>query len=160
MALGFRHARGRLVEQQHPRAAGDGERDLQQPLLAVGHAGSALMHDIGEMKARQHVGGLFDQFRLAADRAPPRATGAAAFGNGEADAFQRRELAEQLVDLEGAGEAARHPPMRFESGDVLPVETDSAGARAQQPGQQIDQRGLAGAVRPDQRMASALLDPQ
>ena len=41
----------------------------------------------------------------------------------------------------------------------LAVEQDAARGRPQHAGEQIDQRGLAGAVRADQRVARALLDP-
>ena len=36
-----------------------------------------------------------------------------------------------------------------ETGDVLPFECHRALARPQQPGQQVDEGGLAGAIRPD-----------
>ena len=51
VTLGFRHAGRRLVEQQHARPAGDRERDLQQPLLAVGQIAGALVHHVGEAEA-------------------------------------------------------------------------------------------------------------
>ena len=51
LALGVGHAGCRLVEQQHLRPAGEGERDLEQPLLAVGQDGRALVHDVGQAEA-------------------------------------------------------------------------------------------------------------
>ncbi len=41
-----------------------------------------------------------------------------------------------------------------------PAEKDLAGVRAQHAGQKIDQRRLAGAVRPDQRVARAFGKPK
>ena len=40
------------------------------------------------------------------------------------------------------------------------LEQDTPGIGLQHAGEQIDDGGLAGAVRPDQGMAGALLDPQ
>ena len=51
VTLCFGHAGGRLVEQQHMRPAGEGERDFQKPLLAVGQYRGALVHDVGEAEA-------------------------------------------------------------------------------------------------------------
>ena len=65
---------------------------------------------------------------------------------------------EQLVDLEGAGDAAPHPLVRLERGDVVAFEQDAPGGRAQHAGEEVDHGGLAGAVRADQGMAGALLD--
>ena len=48
--------------------------------------------------------------------------------------------------------------VRLEIGDVAAFEHDAPGGRAQHAGQQVDDRGLAGAVRADQRVARAFLD--
>jgi hypothetical protein len=45
-------------------------------------------------------------------------------------------------------------------GDVVAFEQDAPGIGLEHAGQQIDDGGLAGAVRADQRVARALLDPQ
>ncbi len=46
--------------------------------------------------------------------------------------------------------------LRPERGDVVVAEEDLAAVGPQHAGHQVDQRGLAGAVRPDQRIALAV----
>ena len=50
--------------------------------------------------------------------------------------------------------------VRRRAGDVAPVEHDAAGARRELPGQEIEQRRLAGAVGADDRVQAAGLDAQ
>ena len=160
MPLVFRHAGRRLVEQQHARPAGDGDRDLQQPLLAIGQHRGAFLDDVGEVKTLEDFDGFGHQVRPAADDAPPVEALAAPFGDRQTDGLERRQVAEQLVDLEGADDAEPHALVGGNIGDVLAVEQDASAARLHHAGEQIDQRGLAGAVRPDQSVAGALLDAQ
>ena len=53
-----------------------------------------------------------DDLALAADDAPPVGAEAQPLGDGEPDGFERRQIGEQLVDLEGARDAALHACMR------------------------------------------------
>ena len=96
---------------------------------------------------------------LAADERHQSRPEPMALGNREPEGFDRRQVGEQLVDLEGAGDAEPHPLVRLEI-DVMssPSSRMSPGGRAQHAGEQIDEGGLAGAVRADQRVARALLD--
>ena len=160
MPLGFRHAGGRLVEQQHARPAGKGQRDFEQALLAVGQGRGALMHDVGQSEALDDFDDLVGDDGFRADHAPPVGAGAEPFGDHEADRFQRREIEEQLIDLERARHAEPHPLMRRSVGNVTAFEHDAAGGRLEHAGEEIDHGGLAGAVRPDQRVARALLHGQ
>src|SRR3954462_6261230 len=50
--------------------------------------------------------------------------------------------------------------VRARAGDVAAVEENPAGARRKLAGEQVEERGLAGAVRADDRMQRALLDAQ
>ena len=75
VALGLRHAGRRLVEQQDARLAGEGERHLEQALLAVGQDRGALAQHVGEAEAFRRLDDLVgDLRRLAADRPPPVGT--------------------------------------------------------------------------------------
>ena len=67
----------------------------------------------------------------------------------------RREVGEEGVDLEGAGEAAADAGGDGGAGHVLAGEQDAAGVGGELAGDQVDERGLAGAVRADQRVAGA-----
>ena len=52
--------------------------------------------------------------------------------------------------LEGARDSESHDPVRRRSSQVLAVEEDAAAVRAIEPRDQIEERRLSGAVRPDQ----------
>jgi hypothetical protein len=67
--------------------------------------------------------------------------------------LQRGQRSEQLVDLEGAHQAQRNTPVRRQRCDVAPAQHDAAFAGRHHPGELVDQRGLAGAVGADQRVA-------
>ena len=152
------HAGRRLVEQQHARPAGDGDGDFQQPLLAVRQHRGALVDHVGEVEALEDFDHFGNEVRPAADDAPPVEALAAPLGHRQPDGLQRRQVVEQLIDLEGAHDPQPHPLVRRAVADVLAVEQNAAGGRPLHAGEQIDQRGLAGAVRPDQGVAGALLD--
>ena len=62
-------------------------------------------------------------------------------------------MRKQRIDLKGSDQPAPHPLFRRQRGDVLIAEKDAAGIRAEHAGHQIDQRGFAGAVGADQRVA-------
>ena len=50
--------------------------------------------------------------------------------------------------------------VRARAGDVAAIEQDAPGARRELAGEQIEERGLAGAVRPDDRVERPGLDAQ
>jgi hypothetical protein len=65
---------------------------------------------------------------------------------------------EQLDVLERAGDAEARDPVGRHLGDVLILEEDPSRGRAIDPRNQVEDRALAGAVRPDDRQDLALLD--
>ena len=73
--------------------------------------------------------------------------------------FEHREAGKQRVELEGAHEPALRAPVRREGGDALFPQEDVARARREDPGEQVDERRLAGAVGPDQRVARPARQP-
>src|SRR5882672_7703450 len=50
--------------------------------------------------------------------------------------------------------------MRRRAGDVIAVEHDASRTRRERAGEEVEERGLAGAVRPDDRVQRADLDAQ
>ncbi|OPZ25577.1 MAG: hypothetical protein BWZ02_02400 [Lentisphaerae bacterium ADurb.BinA184] len=66
-------------------------------------------------------------------------------------------LRKQFAVLEGAGEAERRDIVRLPAGDVRATKADRAFARID-AADAVEHRGLAGAVRPDQRQQFAALD--
>ena len=84
--------------------------------------------------------------------------GEAAAQGGEAEIFPHRQLAEDLHFLEGPPDAAPRHLMQLEPAERRAVMQDAAGIGAQQVGDQVEDRALARAVRPDQADHGAGLD--
>jgi len=72
------------------------------------------------------------------------------------DVICRREVRKQRGDLERACQPERTAPPRRQAGDILSGKMNGAGIRQQLSGELADQRGLAGAVRSDDRVQFAL----
>ena len=119
--------------------------------------------------ARQRVGldGRAAAIAAApAPRPPPRAAsprcGArrparpSALADRRARRLEHREAREQRVDLERARHAALHALVLRKRGDPLVAQEHVARGRRERAGQQVDERRLAGAVRPDQRVPRAV----
>jgi hypothetical protein len=79
----------------------------------------------------------------------------AALGDCKRDRLERIETGKQRVDLERARKTAPHPLLRSERGDVVAGEENLPGIGRQHAGHQVDQCGLAGAVRPDESITCA-----
>ena len=103
---------------------------------------------------------LVDHILALAGRPEHGRRRADALGDRDIDVLQHREAAEQPVDLEGAGDAELDALGLRDRGDVAAVEQHLAGGRRQHAGEQVDEGGLAGAVRSDQRVARAVLEPE
>ncbi len=112
------------------------------------------------MEAREILRDLGVDVAATSKSPPPVAAMAETFGYGEPDGLERRQIGVKLVDLEGARQPAQHAAMYRQPGDIGPLKQDGAAVRLQHAGQQIDDRGLAGAVRPDQRVARTGRDLQ
>src|SRR5690348_6464844 len=158
--LVLRYAGGGLVEQEHARPAGDRKRDLEQALLAVGKDRGALVHHVAEAEALDQLGDLARDLGLAADDPPPVVAMADPLRYREAERLDRGEIGEQLVDLKRARDAEPDPRVRLEAGDVVAVEQNLAGGGLEHAGEQVDDGGLSGPVRPDQGVPRTPLDAQ
>src|SRR5690606_34304240 len=66
--------------------------------------------------------------------------------------LERRHVREDLQVLERAPDARGGEPVCRQSGEVASAEPDAARARQVDAGEQVQQRGLAGAVRADDRV--------
>ncbi len=155
-ALPLRHSGGGLVEQQHLRPGGERERDLEEPLLAVGELAGRPIAVRAELQGDEDGVRLLDRIAISRQVAPPRARRAAALTHCERDRLERAQMGKQRVDLERAHQAALDAPFGRQRRDLLPFEKDRAAIGLQHAGDEIDQRGLAGAVGADQRVARAL----
>ena len=132
------------------------QRDLQQPLLAVGKlarrvAASRSSRSCASMRAR-----LVDLRALLRDadchQTPPSPSRSQQASTTDSSTVRPGK---QRVDLERARHAALDARVLRQAGDALVAQEDLARARRQHAGQQVDERGLAGAVRPDERVARA-----
>ena len=75
----------------------------------------------------------------------------------DANIVHHREVGKQRDVLEGAADADLGDPVRRPRQDAGAFHQDVAGARLVEPGEAIEQRGLAGAVRSDQAEDCALV---
>ena len=76
--------------------------------------------------------------------------GAMAQMRADQNVVAHRQPGERLHDLEGARDAAPRKPVRRLAGDVVAAIADAAGAGLEEPGDDGEQRGFAGAIRTDQ----------
>src|SRR4051812_2462445 len=150
-----RHAGGGLIEQQHLRPGRQRQRDFEKPLLAVGELPRLPRADRTERQLFEHRIGLVDRCAIIRGRPPPGACDLLALADRQGHRLERGQVREQAVDLEGADEAATDALFGPERGDVLAAEQDLTAVGSQHAGHQVDQGGLAGPVRPDQRVAHA-----
>src|SRR5215468_1019907 len=154
-ALVARHTRCRLVEQQHFRPRRERERDLEQPLLAVRELPGRPVAIRGEPERAEDPVRLVDRVAIRRQTAPPRRRVAVALADRQRHRLERVQPGEQRVDLERAREPALHSRRRRGAGDLLAAEEDLAAVRPQHAGHEVDERGLPGAVRADERVARA-----
>ena len=87
--------------------------------------------------------------RLAARAHAPRASSRVAHEGADHDVVEHGHARERSHDLEGAADAEPADAIGRQADDERPVDSSLAAVGAQEAVQQIEQRGLAGAVRPD-----------
>ena len=157
VGLGRAHARGRLVEAQELRLGGERDADLEVALLAVREVGGELVGLGVQADRLQHGLRLVDdvvEVGVVGQHAP----GVAARLGGDAHVLERRGIGEDVGDLVGAGDALLRDAVGGQAGDVLAVEQDAPGGRADDAGQAVEEGALAGPVRPDDGADLAALD--
>ena len=158
-------AGGRLVEQQDARLGGQRAGDLQT--LAARHreaslpatSATSLQADIGEeIAAPLRASPGSGASRTAVLNSAGRRLRFSRRWRPTMTFSQRRHALEDLQVLEGARQAARRELVGRQAGHVLAVEVDRAAARRVDAGDDVEQRGLAGAVRADDREDLAGVD--
>src|SRR5262249_18918441 len=145
--FGGGNAGGRLVEQDDARIEREGRRNVEQLLFALRQGRGWRPQPLREAEDVRHFGnpradGLIR--RQAREQSPalllPR-------DDRRRDRFRHRQLRENLDELERAHQTALGKPYRADSRNVLAHEQYLARGRGEQAGEQVHQRGLAGAVR-------------
>src|SRR5580765_4085014 len=155
VALRAGHAGRGLVEEQDLRLQAQRDRELDQALAAVGQLGDAVLGVVRKLQGLQQMHRLLDHVQAQAGGPKHGRGGADALGDGEVDVVQHREPAEQPIDLEGTRDAELDACGLGDARDVTTLEQHLARRGRDQAGQEIDERGLAGAVGTDQRVARA-----
>ncbi len=142
------HAGERLVEQQELRPRRDQHGDLELALLAVAEMRGPRAGARGQAGGIERIGDGGAFLASITLRAQTQGTGVTRM-RGDQAVLVRRERQDHIGALVAAAEAAPGDAMRRPAGDVLAVEADASRRRLQLARQQVDERGLAGAVRPD-----------
>ena len=104
------------------------------------------------------LGGFGVNFRIAVDVAPDVEAHRMLRLQRQPQVLVDRQAAEQVGDLERTGEALLADAVRRQALNVAAVEAHGAAVRRVQARDQVEQRGLAGAVRADQGMDLAGAD--
>src|ERR1035437_11123476 len=112
--------------------------------------GAPIQADAGEQRACRLA-----QFRLAPRIAPEMKRMAGMRLHRQRDIIEHAEIEEQGRDLERARQPQRAAAVHRKLGDVVAGKMDAAGIGRQLSAELGDQRGLAGAVRPDHRVQLA-----
>ena len=148
------HAGIGLVEQQHSRARPDGPRDLEPALVAVGQVAGESIALVLESGQPEQLERLRLELALRALERRARQEGADQRRRRLAlepdlDVVEDRQVAEQADVLEGTADSHPGDGVGRRAGDVATVERDRAARWPEEPGQEMEQRRLAGAVRTD-----------
>ena len=155
-------AAGGLVEQQDLRLGSQRARQFDALLGAERQAGNHGVGDVVEVEiADDLVDALVELGLAAADPGQSqRVADDVAVGAGmgaDPDVVEHRKVGKQRDVLEGAADADFGDPVRRARQDALAFHQNVARARLIEPAEAIEQRRLAGAVRPDQAEDLALV---
>ncbi len=152
LALGGGKTGQRLVEQQQLRLGAERDAEIHQPLPAIGQFAAFDSLDAFQAEEFYQFRGLGMNAGIEIDVAPDVETNSALRLQRQPQVFVDGEAAKQIGDLERARQPVVADQMRRHALDFTAVEADGSTVSGKQAGYQIEQRGLAGAVRADQRM--------
>ena len=156
LRLARRHARGRLVEEQHPRPLGEGDGELELLLLAVGELPRLFLRLLREPDEGEEIQ------RLAAVEARPdpehREVPVVAGHQGHLHVLEHAHARIHVDPLEGAREPRLDDAVRRQPGQLAPLVLDPAPVRPEVPGDEVEEGRLARPVRADDRVLLALLE--
>ncbi len=151
-----RHACGGLVEEQQLGLAGECDGELKTLLIAVGERPRRLGRACGEADQREQ---LPSPISAESARPRPHAPGPPRVReHGDLHVLERAQIVKDACDLEGARHASARHEMRRLAGDIPTLEGDAARVGTQQPGHDVEEGALAGAVRADDGAEFAGLD--
>ena len=145
-ALGRRQPRRGFVEQHEARRAGQRQRDLELALLAIGEFADQAVLFVGQ------VHGLDQQFRcehecIVGAGPEQRETVSRNTAAGQIDVVHHAQPGEERGYLVGAAQAPADALMGREDRYILAKKPDQARRGQKIPGDAVEQRGLARAIR-------------
>ena len=144
-----RHARGRLVEEEEFGTRGQGHADLELTLLAVGERARRRREPVPQADRLRRLRRALEG--RAQSIHPPEEAPASppVCGRGEAQILEHRQLGKEVGALEGAGDAAPGDRVRRQACDEPALEEHVPGAGRHLACDDVEERGLAGAVGAD-----------
>src|ERR1035437_6409198 len=148
----------RLIEQQHFGVLRERHGDLDAAAFAVGGLRERTSGDMVEADTDERRVRVLDEIVLLVkidQRVPSQGRQAE---QRERDVAQDRIERKQRDDLIGAGHAAMGAAPARRLGDVMPEQMDRAAVGRDLAGDQVEQRGLAGAIGADDQPPLARLD--
>ena len=146
-ALG--EARERLVEQQHLGLLRQRHGELQPSPLAVGGFGDDAVGTIAETDLGQRVARLRIEMTMAGQQRPGIPAQFVEAEQRQHDVVGERLAGKQCQDLIGPGETALHTVGCAHAEEFTAEQPDRAAVGGEIAGDQVEQSGLAGAVRSD-----------
>src|SRR5262249_34017877 len=149
---------GRSSQEEQFRAQRIGHRDIEQLALALRQPPGRHAAHAGKTELVQHVEGLAAHVAVVVRDRRDLYDLALAREDRQRDVVKNAEGVEQIDDLEAAGDARPDAFVDLGGGHVPPFEHDAAAIGFEMTADQIDQRGLAGAVRSYEREKFALVD--
>ena len=166
MRLDGVHAGGGLVEQKERRPRRGGARDLEPPPVRVREAVRRLIPAVAHeplAEEREALRGeLPDLPLLTAHAGSPQHraehAGVRVAVLGRHDVLHHAHVQEEPQRLERARDAALADLVRLEADEAFPLEQDVAAVRPVDAGDQVEERRLPRAVRPDDADDLALVD--
>ena len=150
-----REAGERLVQQQQARRLRERQRDLEAAPVAVRDFRHAAPRLALEPHPREDAARRVEERRLARERPERVPAGARKAQQREHHVVLERVVREERDDLVGAREPAARALVRLHARDLAPEDADRARVAAQVAGDEVEERGLAGAVGPDDEPALA-----
>ena len=153
LLLKLPQAGGRLVQDHDHRIGGERARHFEQALLAERQIAGEVAELLAEADALQLMQRLGARGAFLGAVEPQRAgeeSRARARIGAEQHVVDQRHVRPQLDVLERPRHALGGDVARRQCGDVVAEEHDPPGVRLCRAGDQVEQRGLAGAIRADQ----------
>ena len=155
----------RLIQQGEPRLGDEGPGHLQALLVAIRQDCRRQPRLVGQAEGIQGLQGGEPEAALPVAQTGKAEQGlaqgvAGQGGQAAEDVVQNREAGKEAQVLEGAGDPQTGDAVSRQAGDIDAVKENFTAIGPDNPGEAVDQGGLAGAVRPDEGRNLAFCGPE